>query len=172
MAERAQADLEEYRQLLEVPDTFEEGFNLKLVLGAVFIGFVMMPASIYLSLVAGQGIGPAAQWTTLILFTEIAKRSFASIRKQEVFVLFYMAGGLAASGAAGTGPVGSLIWNQYLRQSPAAEGYGIADKIPTWVVPPADSAALAERTFYHPDWLAPIGLMVLLTILSKMNWLG
>jgi len=169
---RVQPDLEEYRQLLEVPSEFEDGFNLKLVFGAIFIGFVMMPGSIYLSLVAGQSIGPAAQWTTLILFTEIAKRSFAVIKKQEIFILFYMAGGLAAAGMVGAGPAGQMIWNQYLRQSPAAEGYGIANSIPTWVVPAADSSALAERTFFHHDWLIPIALMTAVTVISKLNWLG
>ena len=101
-------DLEEYRRLLDVPAEFEDGFNLRTVLGALFIGFVMMPASIYLSLVAGQQLGEAAQWTTLILFTEIAKRSFSTVKKQEIFIIFYMAGGLAA---AGGGPIGGMMWS-------------------------------------------------------------
>ncbi len=171
MANRARLgeDLEEYRRLLEVPTEFEDGFNLRTVLGALFVGFVMMPASIYLSLVAGANLGGAAQWTTLILFAEVAKRTYTVLRKQEVFILFYMAGGLAA---AGGGPFGGMIWNQYLRYSPASVGFGIADAIPTWVVPRADSMALAERTFFHPDWLIPIGISLLLTVFGKMQWLG
>lgn len=162
-------DLEEYRRLLDVPAEFEDGFNLRTVLGALFIGFVMMPASIYLSLVAGQQLGEAAQWTTLILFTEIAKRSFSTVKKQEIFIIFYMAGGLAA---AGGGPIGGMMWNQYLRHAPAAVGFGIADQIPTWVVPPGDSVALAQRTFLHHDWLVPIGISLFLTVMGKLQWLG
>ncbi len=162
-------DLEEYRQLLEAPSEFEDGFNLRSVAGALFIGFVMMPASIYLSLVAGQTLGSAAQWTTLILFTEVAKRSFTSLKKQEIFVIFYMAGGLAA---ANGGPFGGMIWNQYLRTDPAAVGFGIAENIPRWVAPLAGSDALAQRTFLHPDWLVPVGISLLLTVLGKLQWLG
>jgi hypothetical protein len=162
-------DLEEYRRLLDVPAEFEDGFNLRTVLGALFIGFVMMPASIYLSLVAGQQLGEAAQWTTLILFTEIAKRSFSTVKKQEIFIIFYMAGGLAA---AGGGPIGGMMWNQYLRHAPAAVGFGIADQIPDWVVPPGDSLALAQRTFLHHDWLVPVGISLFLTVMGKLQWLG
>jgi len=161
-------DLEEYRRLLEVPSEFEDGFNVRTIFGALFVGFVMMPASIYLSLVVGQTLGGAAQWTTVILFVEVAKRSFTTVRKQEIFVLFYMAGGLAAAG----GPFGGMVWNQYLRYAPASVGFGIADRIPTWVVPTGDSPALLERTFFHRDWLVPIGISMLLTVLGKLEWLG
>lgn len=161
-------DLEEYRRLVEVPAEFEDGFNLRTVAGAFFVGFVMMPASIYLSLLAGQTLGEPAQWTTLVLFTEIAKRTYTPLKKQEIFILFYMAGGLASGG----GPFGGMIWNQYLRYAPASVGFGIADQIPTWVVPELHSPALAQRTFLHRDWLIPIGISLLLTVLGKLQWLG
>ena len=54
-------ELKEYRDLLPPPDHFEEGFDWKTIIGAVFIGFLMMPGSMYLQLVIGQGIGPAAR---------------------------------------------------------------------------------------------------------------
>ena len=41
--------------------TFESGLTLKVFLGAIFIGLLMMPGSIYLTLVAGQsGAGRSA----------------------------------------------------------------------------------------------------------------
>ncbi len=52
-------ELKEYRDLMKPPDKFEEGFDWKTIVGAVFIGFLMMPGSMYLQLVIGQGIGPA-----------------------------------------------------------------------------------------------------------------
>jgi hypothetical protein len=67
-------ELKEYRDLMKPPDKFEEGFDWKTVVGAIFIGFLMMPGSMYLQLVIGQGIGPAARWVTIILFAEIANR--------------------------------------------------------------------------------------------------
>ena len=76
-------ELQEYRDLLETPDHFEEGFDWKTVVGAIFIGFLMMPGSMYLQLVIGTGIGPAARWVTIILFAELAKRSYSELKQQE-----------------------------------------------------------------------------------------
>src|SRR3972149_826955 len=35
------------------PDHFEEGFTVKTVMGALFVGLIMMPGSIYLGLLVG-----------------------------------------------------------------------------------------------------------------------
>jgi len=168
-------ELEEYRSLLEPPDKYEEGFNIKTVLGALFIGFVMMPGSIYLGLVAGQNLGPAAEWVTIILFTEIARRSLTTLRKQEIYVLFYIAstlmatmGGIALPGS----PFSSWIWNAYLRTSVAMKGFGIDTDIPNWAVPPANSPALLHRSLFHHDWLIPFLLLMVGIVLGKMNSYG
>jgi len=81
-------ELKEYRDLLKAPDHFEEGFDWKAIVGAVFIGFLMMPGSMYLQLVIGSGIGPAARWVTIILFAEIAKRSSSNNRKFSFFIIW------------------------------------------------------------------------------------
>src|SRR6056297_122763 len=96
MALRETQELAEYRSLMDTPDEFEDGFGWQTVVGAFFIGFVMMPGSIYLGLVAGQTMGPAAEWTTIILFTEIARRSFATLSRAQIYILYYIAGGLTA----------------------------------------------------------------------------
>ena len=90
-------ELQEYRDLLKTPDHFEEGFDWKTFVGAVFIGFLMMPGSMYLQLVIGSGIGPAARWVTIILFAELAKRSYSELKQQEIFLLYYMAGAALAT---------------------------------------------------------------------------
>ena len=87
-------ELEEYRSLMEVPSTFEDGFNRRTIIGALFICFIMIPSSIYLGLVAGVGISAAAEWVTIILFTEVARRSFQRLTRQEVYILFYVAAAL------------------------------------------------------------------------------
>ena len=157
------------------PTEFQEGFTAKTVVGALFVGLIMMPGAIYLGLMVGQELGPAAEWTTIILFTEVARRSFTSLRRQELYIIFYMAaaltgtiGGLALSG----GPFAGLIWNQYLRQSPAVFNFGIAHLIPDWVAPPPGSQAYIQRTFLHHDWLIPILLMLLGNVLGRMQWIG
>ena len=147
-------ELAEYRDLLKPPDHFEEGFDWKTIVGAVFIGFLMMPGSMYLQLVIGTGIGPAARWVTIILFAEIAKRSYTELKQQEIFILYYMAG------AALSSPFKGLLWDQYLVQSDAARMLGVAELIPSWGAPPEGSASLIERTFFSRDWLTPILFLV------------
>lgn len=158
------------------PTSFEEGFTLKTILGALFVGFIMMPGSIYLGLVVGAELGPAAEWTTIILFTEVARRSFTTMRRQELYLIWYMAGGLAGFAVGGLalagGPFAGLIWAQYLRQSPPAEQFGIANQIPTWWAPPHNSPAILERTFLHHDWLIPILMMLMGNVLGRAQWIG
>ena len=159
-------ELKEYRDLLQAPDKFEDGFGWKSIVGAIFIGFLMMPGSMYLGLVIGTGIGPAARWVTIILFAEIAKRAYTRLSQQEIFVLYYMAGAAMAS------PFSGLLWNQYLVQSEAARMLGLTQYIPTWVAPMLGSDALADRTFFHRDWLIPILLMIGFEIISAVDHFG
>ena len=159
-------ELQEYRDLLETPEHFEEGFDWKTVVGAIFIGFLMMPGSMYLQLVIGTGIGPAARWVTIILFAELAKRSYSELKQQEIFLLYYMAG------AALSTPFQGLLWNQYLVQSDAARMLGVTEFIPTWVAPSPESDSLVERTFFHRDWLIPILLLVGTQIIQRVDQFG
>jgi len=159
-------ELQEYRDLLEVPDHFEEGFDWKTIIGAIFIGFLMMPGSMYLQLVIGTGIGPAARWVTIILFAELAKRSYTELKQQEIFLLYYMAGAALAS------PFQGLLWNQYLVQSDAAKMLGLTEFIPGWVAPSIGSESLLERTFFHRDWMIPILLLVGSQIIQRIDHFG
>ncbi|NOY83045.1 MAG: peptide transporter [Kiritimatiellaeota bacterium] len=161
---------------------FEDGFSSRTVLGALFVALVMMPGSIYLGLVAGQSLGPAAEWVTIILFAEIARRSFAQLKRQEVFVLFYVASAIAAVTmvqlALSGGPFAMAIWRQFLIQSPQTST--LAKDIPDWVVPPVTSAAIQNRNLAHLDWwwspskglLSPLLLIVIGYVLSRMAWFG
>ncbi|MFP5223375.1 MAG: peptide transporter [Acidobacteriota bacterium] len=159
-------ELKEYRDLLETPEHFEEGFDWKTIAGAIFIGFLMMPGSMYLNLVIGAGIGPAARWVTIILFAEVAKRAFTDMKQQEVFLLYYMAG------AAMHSPFSGLLWNQYLVQSDAAKMLGLTEYIPSWVAPAIGSESLSARTFLHRDWLVPILLLIGSQIVQRVDHFG
>ncbi|EHJ46089.1 hypothetical protein DFW101_0072 [Solidesulfovibrio carbinoliphilus subsp. oakridgensis] len=159
-------ELAEYRDLLPAPTHFEEGFDWKTIVGAVFIGFLMMPGSMYLQLVIGTGIGPAARWVTIILFAEIAKRAYTELKQQEIFLLYYMAGAAMAS------PFHGLLWSQYLVQSDAAKMLGLTDLIPTWIAPGPESESLVARTFFHRDWLVPILLLVGSQIVQRIDHFG
>ncbi len=160
-------EIEEYRDLMQVPDKFEDGFTIKAILGVLFVAFIMVPGNMYLSLMIGGSLGAAAEWVTIILFAEITKRSFSTLKRQEVYVLFYVASSLIA---AETGAFEGLLYNQYLVQSPAAKQFGITKLIPTWVAPQPDSEAIITRTFLHADWAMPIVLLVLGMIIWRVNW--
>jgi hypothetical protein len=126
----------------------------------------MMPGSMYLQLVIGTGIGPAARWVTIILFAELAKRSYSELKQQEIFLLYYMAG------AALSTPFQGLLWNQYLVQSDAARMLGVTEFIPAWVAPSPESDSLVERTFFHRDWMIPILLLIGTQIIQRIDQFG
>jgi hypothetical protein len=161
---REDEELRQFRELMPAPDHWEEGFGLKAMIGAVFVGLIMTPASMYMSLVVGQDIGSAAQWVTIILFIEVARRSFTTLKRPEIYVLYYMAG---ASLITGSG----LLWNQFIVQSESFRQLGLAGKIPTWVAP-ASADMLGGRSFLHIGWLAPVGLLVLGMFLQRLDHFG
>lgn len=172
---REQVEVESQEEGAETQERrFEEGFSGKTIVGALFVGFIMLPGALYLGLVAGQGLGPAAEWVTIVLFAEIMRRSFLPMKRQEIYILYYVAASLTHvvlqdRGISG-GPFGTLIWNQYFIQSPPASI--VAKDIPSWVVPPAGSTALQNRTFFDAAWTWPIVLLVVGEILGRLNWMS
>lgn len=157
-----------------VAGEFQEGFTLKTLIGAIFIALFMVPGGMYLGLVAGQGVGDAAEWVTIVLFAEVARRSYQPLRKQEIYILFYIASSLTAvvsaeRGLAG-GPFSSLIWNAYFRSSSAAAP--IAGQIPSWAVPAANSPGIMHRELWHTHWWTPIALLVATELCGRLSWMG
>ena len=156
-------------------EEFVDGFTWRVFFGILFIGLIMMPGAIYLSLVAGQGLGPAAEWVTVILFLEVARRSYQTLTKQEIYMLVYVGASLT-SAVAGVGLAGGVfaafIWNQYIINSPFSKAYGITAGAPLWASPKDDSPALIQRTFIHHDWLPAIGLMIFFQIFGRMTSWG
>ncbi len=158
-------------------EKFQEGFNVKTIIAALFIGFIMLPGAIYLGLITGGGIAGAAQWVTVILLVEMAKRSFVELKKQEVYIIYILAASLISAGiilgAAGLslqgGAFSDLIWKQYLVQSPYAKAFKLPENMPTWAVPPPGSDAIVKRTFFHRMWAVPILLLILHNVLFRIN---
>ncbi len=161
-------ELEEYRALMQPPEEFAEGFTWKTVIGAIFLGMIMMPASMYLLLFAGNtgDMSNAARWVTIIIFAEIARRSLKDLKMQEVYILYFMAG------LTSTLPFKGLLWNQYLVTSEFARGMGIAQDIPTWWAPSAEILAQSGRTFFTREWLAPILFVSLSLLIQKLDNYG
>ena len=148
-------ELEEFRRVMEVPSTFEDGFRWSSLLGTLFVALLMVPGAIYMGLLAGTAeMGAAAQWVTVIFFVEVARRTHRNLNKSEIFVLFFM-----ASAAMGS-PFAGLLWNQFFIRSDAAAAAGIAEQLPVWFAPAPESSSYVKRTFFHLDWL-PVVVMVI-----------
>lgn len=161
-------ELEQYRQLMKPPEVFVDGFNWRTVIGAVFLGFIMMPGAMYLSLMVGSAgsIASASQWVTIILFVEVARRSLKDLKMQEIYILYYMAGLAIAS------PFQGLLWTQFFVQSDFVNAMGIANEVPSWVAPQADLIRAAGRTFFTRAWIAPIAFISIATIIHFIDNFG
>jgi hypothetical protein len=164
---REDKEFREFRELVVRPDTFEEGFGWRTVVMALFVGFVMTPGQIYMSLVAGMEMGSAAQWVTVILYVEVARRAMKTLKRPEIFVLFYMSGAVLSSGMG----TGNLLWQQFLVQSEEMRKMGVAEQIPAWFAP-SDPAVLGARNFFDKAWLMPVGLMVLTLFITRLDHFG
>jgi hypothetical protein len=155
--------------------TYEEGFTWKVVAGAIFVAFIMLPGSIYMGLVTGASLGPAAQWVTIVLFSEVARRSFLPLKRQEIYMIYYMAasltlGGFTALPGISGGPIGNLIALQYLLQSPQMAN--VTPHLPGWIAPHLGSRAYTSRTFLDSAWAVPLLIMMIGMVLDRMKWIG
>ncbi len=153
------AELELYRGILEEPTEYKDAFTWTTVLGAIFCGTLMLPGAIYLGLINGGGLG-AAPWVTLIIFSEVSRRAMKNLNRQEAVLLLHVAGSMMA---AQTGVFAGFVYKAYLVNSDPVMSAGLAGQFPTWWAPPADSLAIAERTFLHRDWLLPFLIFGLTT---------
>ncbi len=164
-------ELELFRQQMVPPDHFEDGFSWNSLLGALFLGLIMVPGAMYMTLLAGQGIGPAAQWVTLILFIEVARRANRSLGKADIFVLFYLAGTIMITAGMAHGQFQgglSLLYFQFLSQSESMQAAGISELLPSWVVPD-DPAVLEQRSLLMRAWMLPVGLVVFRMIMDRID---
>lgn len=156
------AELEEYRKLLEPPAIFKDGFSWTSMIAAVFISLIMVPGSMYMGLVSGSDASAAGKWVTVILFLEVARRVHKTLGRAEIFVLFYMCG------AAISSPFGSLLYRQFIVQSQAIVAQGWQNEFPIWFAP-TDPNVLATRTFFTWEWLPALALIVLTMVLGRLD---
>lgn len=151
-----------YRNLLESPTEFQDGFGWKAVVGILFCGLVMLPGSIYLGLMIGGSFGAVASWVTVILFSEVSRRALKTMSKQELVVLLHVASVMVATSPGG--PFGDLVQRAYFVTSDAVRDAGMSESLPSWWAPKPNSAAIVQRNLLHADWMVPVGLMVFLLV--------
>ena len=162
---REDREFREFRDLMKRPDKFEDGFNSGTVLMALFVGFVMAPASVYMNMVAGLYMGQAAQWVTVLLYIEIARRAFKKMKRPEIFILFYMCGAAMFTGGQG------WLWRQFLPMSEELNKLGIVEYLPSWFVP-TDPDVLGQRNFFMAAWFGPIAIFALTQLITRLDHFG
>ena len=155
-------ELELYRSLMAPPKEYKNGFTWTVVAGAFFCGLLMMPGTIYLSLMTGGSI--SANWVTLIIFSEISRRALKNLEQQELVVLLSVAGAMSLGG-----PFAALIVRQYFVGSDAVRDAGLLGQFPAWYAPQPGSEAILGRNLFHAEWLIPIALMLFMTLISRIN---
>lgn len=136
------------------------GLTYRSALALVFSSLVIMPVQLYLILVSGVNIAIAAVYITVILLTELSTISGTPLTKQEIYIV-YMLAGLAASNPVFI----AFVQRKYLVTSPISwslidphSGKPLPEVIPSWWVPPYDAPSTGIRSFFHPDWVLPMVL--------------
>ncbi|MFW6255489.1 MAG: peptide transporter, partial [Candidatus Sumerlaeota bacterium] len=64
------------------------------------------------------------------------------------------------------GPLGWLVYRAYLSTSEVARDAGMVGNFPTWIVPPPDSEALLNRSFFHKEWMIPVAVVAFSMMIS------
>lgn len=151
---------------------FRSGLTWRSMVALLYSLFVFSPAIIWLNLVTTRTTGeietgyiPTAI-ITLLIFSEIAAMQNKPLTKQEAAIIF---GPASAAGSAG---FLILIYKAYLIRHPLVSVFGLDPSlIPTWFAPSYTSPVFDLRTFNHPDWIAPIMLIIVTWMLGMSGGL-
>jgi hypothetical protein len=149
----------------EAPEgRLESGLTSRTWPVILYGALVLMPANIYLLLVAGQSLVGPISFIALILWVEAVRLSRRPLTTAEAFIV-YSVSAVAA---------GQMIFYMYaihpayFRISDVANSemfsyvteagrrITFAEAAPRWWAPPPD--VVRQRTFLHPAWLLPIGV--------------
>lgn len=147
------------------PLELENGLTPRTWPVILYGALILMPANMYLLLVAGQSLVGPISFIALILWVEAARLSRRPLTTAEAFIV-YSVSAVAAS---------QLIFYHYaihpayFRVSEVANSelfqftdpatgqrVSFAEAAPDWWAPPAE--VVQKRTFFHTAWLLPIGV--------------
>lgn len=148
------------------PDgVLENGLTRRTWPVILYGAFILMPANIYLMLVAGQSLTGPISFIALILWVEAARLSRKPLSTAEAFIVYSVSAVAASQLLFYT----YAIFPSYFRISDVANSsmFSFTDAAtgqtqtfgqaaPKWWAPPAD--VVQQRTFLHPAWLLPIGV--------------
>lgn len=140
---------------------FKPGITWRVIFALAFASIVLLPVSIYLTLVSGTAIAGAFSYIVVILFLEIGSLMNLRLSKQELFIMFIMIGVAAST------PMTDFIYRHYLVTGPVGWSFidpfskkPIPEVIPAFYVPYWKEIEFS-RTLLSYTWLLPMFLSTL-----------
>ncbi|MEM4430337.1 MAG: hypothetical protein QXM08_04175 [Thermofilaceae archaeon] len=145
------------------------GFTWRALLVLLLGAAIVVPASIYLSMLAGGTLAGAAAFIIAVLASQLAITFGAPLTKQELLIIYEASSVIASANAAGIGFYW-IIFRMFYVKNPITwaytiDGVPIPLRVPSWLAPPLGSSAYLERTLFHPDILAPALVYISFTAL-------
>jgi len=162
-----------------VREKIKSGFTLRSILALVIASAIFLPVNTFLSMISGASVANASVYIIAILFVEFSLLLGAPMTKQEIFIVYIMAG-LASGGAmaglgAGTAVFLNYIFRGYYVNSFLTRSFidpythkPLTYVIPDWWAPPYGSDAYLVRSFFHWEWIIPI---LITTIQFGVFWI-
>lgn len=137
---------------------YKSGLSRTSVIAILYSMLVFVPASMYLTLMTGEG-GVAGSWFIILLFVEIGRFAGLRLTKQEAAIMMMFAGGIQFATLG-------LIYRAYFVQSDVARMFGLQSEIPYWFAPGKGSEAFELRNLLHPDFLLPNAIFLVFSLLA------
>ncbi|MEM1582827.1 MAG: hypothetical protein QXK89_10035 [Candidatus Bathyarchaeia archaeon] len=153
--------------------SLKRGFTWRVLSGLILVALLFMPINIYLNLMTGSFIPVATIYLVIILISELARYSGNPLSKHEIFVLYSTMGTVAMA----LPPYYYLIYRSFFVNTPVTYAFKI-DGIPIpylvedWLCPPPGSLAHAYRTLLQFEWLKPIIVSTVFSLLAFMADIG
>jgi len=145
-------------------EKFESGLTWRSFLAALYTVCIFTPAVIWAQLVTtGANLLAAIQVSVILIFVEFARYSGKPLTMQEATIIYLV------SSLATALPFTEKIYRLYFVHSPIAQRFGLTFEIPTWYAPAYGSPVWWLRTFWHTDWLVPIGLWIITQCLGTIG---
>ena len=142
---------------------WRSGLTWRVVLAIIYGAVVLMPVTIWGSLMIGSV--PRLTWVVVILFYWLSLLYGKPLTKQEILVMF--ASTATAIYASGTLNFSSMFYRVWFANSPIAYSYGLTKYLPDWWVP-KNPLILSQtvRTFFDPSWIPVISVSTFFWVLN------
>jgi len=153
--------------------SLKSGLTWRSLFGLITAALLFVPVNIYLNLSTGMTVSTAATYIIIILLSEMARYSGNPLSRHELFIMY------ATMGVAATAlpPYYWLVYRSFFINTPVTYAYTIDGKplpylVEDWLCPPIGSPAHMYRTLFQIEWLKPVAVFTVLSLLVFIADLG